>query len=123
MTRPDGMTGKPAMFDLSDCAADLEAAVAAQLGKGRAATAIEIDPATVERDLSRLVLTLIEFLRRLMEAQAVRRMEAGSLDPEQEEALGLALMRARDRIIELAAQFGLKPSDLKLDLGPLGRVA
>jgi hypothetical protein len=83
---------------------------------------LRIDPATVERDLSRLVLSLIEFLRQLMEAQAIRRMEAGTLTVDEEEALGLALMRARGRVLDLAAQFGLGPSDLRLDLGPLGRL-
>lgn len=112
----------PLILDLGDSLAELQAAVAARMAEGRPAASIAIDPATVEKDLSRLVLSLIEFLRQLMESQAIRRMEAGSLTPEQEEAVGLALMRARERIIELARQFGLGPADLKLDLGPLGRL-
>lgn len=115
---------KPAgfAFDLGDCAADIEAAVAATLGGGQGTPTLIVDPSRVERDLTRLVLGLVEFLRQLMEAQAIRRMDAGTLTPDEEEAVGLALMRARERIIELAAQFGLKPADLKLDLGPLGRL-
>jgi hypothetical protein len=61
-------------------------------------------------------------LRRLLELQAIRRMEAGSLTPEQEEALGTTLMRARERVLELARQFELNEADLRLDLGPLGRL-
>ncbi|MEO0989532.1 MAG: gas vesicle protein K [Pseudomonadota bacterium] len=82
---------------------------------------VRINPETVEQDLARLVLGLMEFLRQLMELQAVRRMENGSLDPEQEERLGLTLMRAEGAIQDLAERFGLKPEDLSLNLGPLGR--
>lgn len=91
---------------------------------GRAADTdgrIAIDPATVEQDLARLVLGLMEFLRQLMELQAIRKMEGGQLTPEQEEKLGTTLMRAEEAILTLANQFGLKPTDLSLDLGPLGR--
>jgi hypothetical protein len=72
--------------------------------------------------VARLVLTLVEFLRRLFEKQAIRRMEARSLTPAQTEALGLALMRLEETIVELARRFDLKPADLNLDLGPLGRL-
>jgi Gas vesicle protein K len=93
-----------------------------KLAKGRADGAISLDPERVEHDIAKLVLTLMEALRRLLEMQAVRRMEAGKLTEEQEENLGLTLMRAEERILELARQFGLKPSDLSMDLGPLGRL-
>ncbi|MEM9725564.1 MAG: gas vesicle protein K [Pseudomonadota bacterium] len=83
---------------------------------------LSLDPDRVERDLTRLVLCLIEFLRQLMEAQAVRRMEAGRLTPEQEEEVGLTLMRARERLLEVADKFGLSEDDLHLDLGPLGKL-
>ena len=83
---------------------------------------LAIDPDRVEHDLARLVLTLVEFLRRLLELQAVRRMEAGSLTPDQEENVGLTLMRARDKVLELAKHFGLEERDLTLQLGPLGRL-
>jgi hypothetical protein len=65
-------------------------------------------------------LTLVEFLRRLMERQAVRRMEAGTLTPEEIEAIGLALMRLEETIRDLAKRFRIDPDELNLDLGPLG---
>lgn len=82
---------------------------------------VAIGPDTVEQDLARLVLGLMEFLRQLMELQAIRRMEGGTLTPEQEEKLGTTLMRAEEAIVTLAGQFGLTPADLSLDLGPFGR--
>lgn len=84
-------------------------------------TRMNIDPDRVEQDLARLVLGLMEFLRQLMELQAVRRMEAGSLTEDEEERLGLTLMRAEEALHRLADEFGLTPEDLSLDLGPLGR--
>ena len=76
----------------------------------------------VQRSVAKLVLTLMEFLRKLFEKQAIRRMEAGSLTPDETEALGLALMRLEETITSLATQFELSPEDLNLDLGPLGRM-
>lgn len=84
-------------------------------------TRLAIDPDRVEQDLARLVLGLMEFLRQLMELQAVRRMEAGSLTEDEEERLGLTLMRAEEALHRLADEFGLTPEELSLDLGPLGR--
>src|ERR1044072_5569320 len=83
---------------------------------------INIDAHNVEQGLAKLVLTLIEFIRRLLEKQAVRRMEGGDLSPEQIEELGLALMRLEAKLQELKAQFGLSDEDLNLDLGPIGRL-
>ena len=80
------------------------------------------DPEDVQRSVAKLVLTLVEFLRELMERQAIRRMEAGTLAPAEVEAVGLALMRLEETIRDLAARFGLTPEDLNLDLGPLGRL-
>jgi hypothetical protein len=82
---------------------------------------VRINPETVEQDLARLVLGLMEFLRQLMELQAIRQMETGHLTPEQEEKLGTTLMRAQSALWDMAARFGLKPEDLALDLGPLGK--
>lgn len=82
---------------------------------------VRINPDTVEQDLARLVLGLMEFLRQLMELQAIRQMDAGLLTPDQEEKLGTTLMRSQAALQELAAKFGLKPEDLSLDLGPLGK--
>jgi len=83
---------------------------------------INIDAESVEQGLAKLVLTLIEFIRRLLEKQAVRRMEGGDLSPEQIEELGLALMRLEAKLNELKSQFGLTDEDLNLDLGPIGRL-
>jgi hypothetical protein len=81
---------------------------------------IDADPEKVERGLAQLVLTLIELLRQLMERQALRRMEQGRLDDDQVERLGLTFMRLAERMEELKAEFGLRDSDLNLNLGPLG---
>jgi hypothetical protein len=80
------------------------------------------DPEEVQRSVARLVLALVEFLRRLLERQAIRRMEADTLTPEEVENLGVALMRLEETLHEMAARFGLAPEDLNLDLGPLGRL-
>jgi len=80
------------------------------------------DPEDVQRSVARLVLTLVEFLRQLMERQAIRRMEAGSLTPEETEDVGRALMRLEETIRDIGKRFGLDPGDLNLDLGPLGRL-
>lgn len=76
----------------------------------------------IEQGLARLVLSLIELLRRLLERQAIRRMEGASLDDAKIEEMGLALMKLEQKIRELADHFGLKPEDLNLDLGPLGNL-
>ena len=83
---------------------------------------INVDPDSVEKELAKLVLTLIEFIRRLLEKQALKRVEGGGLTPEQVESLGLALMRLEAKMQDLKAQFGLTDQDLNLDLGPLGRL-
>ncbi|HEV7664851.1 MAG TPA: gas vesicle protein K [Chloroflexota bacterium] len=81
---------------------------------------IDVDTEGVEQGLAQLVLTLIEFLRQLLERQAVRRMEGGSLSDEEVERVGLALMKLEEKVNQLADQFGLRPSDLNINLGPLG---
>jgi hypothetical protein len=83
---------------------------------------INVDPHSVEQGLAKLVLTLIEFIRRLLEKQAVRRMEGGDLSPQQLEDLGLALMKLEGKLQELKTQFGLEDEDLNIDLGPIGRL-
>jgi actin-like ATPase involved in cell morphogenesis len=83
---------------------------------------INIDAESVEQGLAKLVLTVIEFIRRLLEKQAIRRVESGNLTPEQVEALGLALMKLEAKLQELKTQFGLAEEDLNLNLGPLGRL-
>jgi hypothetical protein len=74
----------------------------------------------VQQSVVRLVLTLAEFLRELLERQALRRMEDGSLDRDEIEDVGLALMRLEETLHDLARQFDLTREDLNLDLGPLG---
>ncbi|MEU4657336.1 gas vesicle protein K [Streptomyces sp. NPDC023723] len=81
---------------------------------------IEFEPDTVERDLIKLVLTVVELLRQLMERQALRRFDQGDLSEDQEERIGLTLMLLDDRMTELRERYGLRPEDLNLDLGPLG---
>lgn len=81
---------------------------------------INADRESVQRDLARLVLTIVELLRELMERQALRRVDEGDLSDEQVEDLGVALMRLEEAMTELREHFGLSPGDLNLDLGPLG---
>jgi hypothetical protein len=79
-------------------------------------------PEDVQRGLAQLVLTLVEVLRELMERQALRRMEAGSLDDDEIERLGSTFIALRERMDELKEVFDLTDEDLNLDLGPLGRL-
>ncbi|MER6614414.1 gas vesicle protein K [Streptomyces xantholiticus] len=81
---------------------------------------IRADPDTVERDLMKLVLTLVELLRQLMERQALHRVDQGDLTEDEEERLGATLLLLHDRMVGLCAQYGLSMKDLNLDLGPLG---
>jgi Gas vesicle protein K len=81
---------------------------------------LDDDPERVERGLATLVLTIVELLRQLMERQALRRVENGSLSDDQIERIGSTLMALEARMAELREHFGLEPEDLNLDLGPLG---
>jgi hypothetical protein len=83
---------------------------------------IDCNQESIEQGLAKLVLGLIELLRRLLERQAVRRMEGGSLSDQQVEDMGLALMKLEQKIGELAGSFGLTVDDLNLELGPLGKL-
>jgi hypothetical protein len=80
------------------------------------------DSDDVQRSMARLVLTLAELIRQLLERQALRRMDQGTLTPDEVEAVGLALMRLEETLHDMAASFGLRPEELNLDLGPLGRL-
>lgn len=82
---------------------------------------VRLDPETVEQDLARIVLGIMELLRKLMELRAIRRLEAGSLSEDEAERVGTTLMKAEMALQDLAEKFGLTPADLSLDLGPLGR--
>ena len=83
---------------------------------------INADPDRVEQGLARLVMTVIELLREVLEHQAIRRMDGGTLSEEEIERLGLALLKLNNRMDELKAVFGLTDEDLNIDLGPLGRL-
>ena len=83
---------------------------------------LNTDPEKVENGLAKLVLTLIEVLRKVLEHQAVRRMEGGHLSDAEVEQLGVALLRLNDRMQEMKGIFGLSDEDLQIDLGPLGKL-
>jgi hypothetical protein len=80
------------------------------------------DPDDVQRSVAQLVLTLVEFIRKLLERQAIRRMEAGTLNDAQTEDVGRALMQLEAAVRDIATRFGIPPEDLNLDLGPLGKL-
>ena len=80
------------------------------------------DPEDIQRSVAKLVLTLMEFLRKLLERQAIRRMEARTLTDAGVEAVRLALMPLEETLSTMGERFGLTPEDLNLDLGPLGRL-
>lgn len=83
---------------------------------------LEASPDDIEAGVSQLVLTLVEFVRQVLEHQAVRRMESGTLSDAEMERLGLALMRLEERLDDVREVFGLEKEDLNIDLGPLGRL-
>lgn len=103
--------------ELDALRAELERRTAAEAPRWNA------DPEDVQRSVAKLVLTLVDFLRKVMERQAIRRMDQETLTPEEIENIGLALMRLEETIHQMAGQFGLTPEDLNLDLGPLGRLS
>ena len=80
------------------------------------------DPDDVQRSVVKLVLSLIEFIRKLMERQAIRRLEEKTLTPEEIENVGIALMKLEQTVHQLAKRFKLDPKDLNLDLGPIGKL-
>jgi hypothetical protein len=81
---------------------------------------IDANPENVEKGLAKLVLTLIELIRQLMEKQSMRRMEGGSLSDEETERLGETLMKLEEKVEELKGVFGIEDEELNLNLGPLG---
>jgi hypothetical protein len=125
------MTGNDDFAAVAQAAArafDLTAAPPGADGPGSAAGTrgtdvaqrLRTDPETVERDLIKLVLTIVELLRQLMERTALHRVDQGDLDESQEERIGMTLMILEDRMSELCDRYGLTMDDLNLDLGPLG---
>ena len=91
---------------------------------GKRAAAMRWNPESedVQRSVAQLVLTIVEFLRRLMERQAIRRMEQKTLTRKEVEAVGEALMKLEETVRDIAKKFGLTPEDLNLDAGPLGKL-
>jgi CRISPR/Cas system-associated endonuclease Cas1 len=90
------------------------------MSEARLPQRIESDKDSVERDLFKLVLAIIELVRQLMERQAIRRVDEGDLTDDQIEELGTALMRLESAMTRLREQYDLSPEDLNIDLGPLG---
>jgi hypothetical protein len=99
----------------------LERDINSQLEAGKL-TRLEANPEEVEQGLAKLVLTLVDFLRQLMERQAVRRVAAGGLADNDIERMGDTFIRLEARIQELKLVFGLQNEELNLNLGPLGNL-
>ena len=93
-----------------------------RIGSGARPPRWNANPDDVRRSVVKLVLTLVEFIRQLLERQAIRRVEAATLTGEETEAIGLALMRLEQTVRDLCAEFDIAPEDLNLDLGPIGRL-
>lgn len=83
---------------------------------------LNLDANSAKNGLGQLVLTLVKLLHELLERQAIRRVDSGSLTDQQTEKLGLALMQQAEEIERLRKEFGLEEADLNLDLGPLGKL-
>jgi Gas vesicle protein K len=115
-------TTRPRMAEAAD-AKQIEAIrkQIAEVASGRPAR-WNADPEDVKRSVLKLVLTLVELIRQLLERQAIRRMENGTLTDEETESVGLALMRLHETILDLAKQFDIDPDELNLDLGPVGKL-
>lgn len=94
----------------------------AAAGSSRGATRLNVDPAEVRRGLGQLVMTLVKLIHELLERQAIRRMEAGTLTDEEIERVGATLMLQAREIRSLCEQLGVNEADLNLDLGPVGRL-
>ncbi|WEV23945.1 gas vesicle protein K [Streptomyces sp. 71268] len=120
--RPGHTTAEPDPATTPDPAATPFASPVAPATPGSTAGArrLATDPQTVERDLIRLVLTIVELVRQLMERTALHRADQGDLSPEQEEQVGRTLLALEERMAELCERYGLTMADLNLDLGPLG---
>jgi phosphoribosylaminoimidazole-succinocarboxamide synthase len=116
MTGPRQVTPQEVAAAVDDLKRQLEAAAQGTVQR------IDCNSETIEQGLAKLVLGVVELLRRLLERQAVRRMEGGTLTDAQVEEMGQALMKLEAKIREMAQSFGLKPEDLNLELGPLGNL-
>jgi hypothetical protein len=115
-TRPKDALGPIAIQEIESLKAEVDRLAAMAPPRWNA------DPDEVRRSVLKLVLTLVEFIRQILERQAIRRMEAKTLTAEETESVGLALMRLEETVRDLSEQFGLRPEDLNLDLGPIGKL-
>jgi hypothetical protein len=115
--RKPALVGDLEAQELEAMRAELE-----RLARSAAPPRWNADPEDVRRSVAKLVLTLVEFIRQLLERQAIRRMEAGTLTADETEAVGLALMRLEETVRDIGMQFGLSAEDLNLDLGPAGKL-
>jgi hypothetical protein len=112
-----------AMGDFAGVLQAGDSAFASPFGRGNGQTAhINLDPDKVKIGLGQLVLTLVRLLHELLERQAIRRIDSGSLSDDQIERLGVTLMKQAREIERLRREFGLEEEDLNLDLGPLGKL-
>jgi hypothetical protein len=105
---------------ISDFARVMQARAPAEATASRPGPRINLEPDQVKNGLGQLVLTLVKLLHELLERQALRRIEAGTLTPDQIERIGMTLMRQTEEIKRLQREFGLNDEDLNIDLGPLG---
>jgi gas vesicle protein GvpK len=115
-------TGRPRVAGLDVKEIEALRAELDRLSASASAPRWNADPEDVRRSVAKLVLTLVEFIRQILERQAIRRMEAGTLTEGETESVGLALMRLEETVRDLGTQFGLAPEDLQLDLGPIGKL-
>jgi len=102
-----------------------ETSSTAQAGVSRMAdlpSKIQLQPENVRNGLAQLVLTVVELLRELLERQALRRIDAGSLTSGEVERLGTTFLRLTEEIERLKDYFGFTDEDLNLNLGPLGKL-
>lgn len=107
---------------LDDFARVMQAGVNNKVSSGAEKGRLNLDPQSVKNGLGQLVLTVVKLLHELLQRQAVRRMEAGSLTDSEIERLGVTLMNQAQEIERLRKEFGLEDEDLNLDLGPLGKL-
>ncbi|GAB4552514.1 MAG: hypothetical protein Tsb0013_14830 [Phycisphaerales bacterium] len=117
------MTSAQATVDTHDAEAiGTEAVLGEALGTtSRMLERVDLNSENVGKGLAQLVLTVVRLLHELLERQAIRRMDAGSLTAEEVDRLGRTLEAQSREIRAMAARFGLSESDLNLDLGPLGK--
>lgn len=107
---------------LNDFARVMQAGVNNKVSSGTEKGRLNLDQQSVKNGLGQLVLTVVKLLHELLQRQAVRRMEAGSLTDSEVERLGVTLMEQEQEIERLRKEFGLEDEDLNLDLGPLGKL-